>query len=788
MAEQIEPTDDSDDAVEDQTSPELDDVLEDARKFLIICNEADSENRTNGLEDLQFLAGAQWDSRDALQRNMDRRPMLTINKLPAFLHQVTNSLRQNRPSIKVHPVSAGANVESAKVRQGMIRHIEYDSNADVAYDTAACSAAAIGFGYFRLITDYTSPNSFDQEIRFVRIRNPFTVRFDPLAIEPDGSDQRKCLIISKMSRADFKRQYPKASANDTALAIGDLKENWLLTDEIVIAEFYRVEETPAMLCLLATGKTVWKDEVPKGVDIVAERESFKRKVMLYKITGTDMLENTEVMCYWIPVMRVCGDEIDLDGKVVRSGLIRHAKDPARMYNYWMTGATEEIAMRPKTPYIGAHGQFEGFEKDWKVANTKSLPYIQYNPVTVDGVLAPPPARQPMADIPSGMLHMAMHANDNIKATTGLFDSSLGARGNATSGRQEIAQQRQGDISNFHFSDGLNMAVRQAGRCINWMIPHYYDTERVVQIMGEDDTVSYETINQPIPIEQRKPDPLSGAIQEVLHDMTGGEYSVTVSSGPSYQTMRQEAAEGMLELANRNPQLMGVAGDLIIAEMDFPGAEKIANRVKKSIPPNLTAGEDATETGSVEMKLAQAAQAMQMVEQKSMEMEQHAQAIMQREQELKDISLKTQGEQMQLESEKMALEAEKQVMKAEFSRLQTELKLAVSQAEGAVGGTAVEDSIEWKKALLDAQTKIAVAEISKSTTIQTASMAANKSEDGSTVLDEQGSPQLSPAMVSMVEAIVRSNQELAATLGRPRTETARAVKQPDGSFLMEKMIQ
>jgi len=672
-------------------------VLADAREFMELCKEANTANYNNGLDDLRFLANednaAQWDQRDAAQRTIDRRPIITVNKLPAFLHQVTNNLRQNRPCIKVHPVDGGADVETAKVRQGIIRHVEYASNADVAYDTAVCSAAAIGFGYYRLITDYCYPDSFQQDVIFKRIRNPFTVNFDPTSEEPDGSDQKRCLIESRMLRTEFERLYPKAEANNVSLSIGtsSMATHWMFTDEVVIAEFYRIEEEKATLCQLRDGSTAWKDEIPKEFHndqvIAGERESFKRKVMLYKLTGSDILDQTEIKSYWIPVLPVYGDEIDLDGRVIRSGLIRHAKDPARMYNYWMTSATEEIAMRPKTPYIGADGQFDGFEEDWAQANNKSFPYLQYNQITNDGIQAPPPQRQPMADIPSGMLQMAMHANDNIKATTGLFDSSLGARGNATSGRQELAQQKQGDISNFHFSDSLMRTIRHTGRIINYMIPHYYDSERIVRIMGDDDTISSQTINQPIPPEQQQMSPQGQAIKTILNDMKGGQYEITVGSGPSYSTLRQEAAESMTSMASQNPNLMAIAGDLIVKSMDWPGADVMAARIKKTIDPKLTQGEDSGSQDNPEALKAQLAQAQAQMNQQGQQMQQEGQQLQQLGQQLqqakqeiqqRDAELKAQSSE--LKSEKMALESSRRVFLAEQSQKQAEFNLMQSNSQ------------------------------------------------------------------------------------------------------------
>lgn len=650
-----------------------DDVLAGARKFLQECSAADSENWRDGKDDLLFILGGdnQWRPEDLHQRRIDGRPWMTTNKLPTFLHQVTNSLRQNRPGIKIHPVGGSADTESAKVRQGLIRHIEYDSNADVAYDRAVCSAAAIGYGYFGIYTDYCTPESFDQEIRFRSIRNPFTVKFDPLSTEPDGSDARRVLIMSRMPKDVFKREYPTAQACSITDITSDLRE-WFTDDAIVIAEYYTIEETAATLCQMPDGTTAWKDELQTPMVPIAERKSYKRKVMLRKITGCDVLEETEVKCYWIPVFPVYGDEVDVDGKVYRSGLIRNAKDPARLYNYWQTSAAEEVALRPKTPYIGAVGQFENLEQDWKDSNRRSFPFLQYNPVTVDGVMAPAPQRQPMADIPSGMMQLMMHANDNIKATTGLFDASLGARGNATSGKQELAQQRQGDISNFHYVDGLTRTIRHVGRCINWMIPHYYDTERIVQIMRPDDTVSHETINQ------QKVNPFTLAVESVLNDMRGGEYSVTVSAGASYSTLRQEAVDNMTEIASRDPGFLQIAGDVFFKEQDWPGADKIAARYRKIIDPKLTEGEEGGE--GLEQRAQQVAQAQKMLEQQSMEIEQKTQMLMQAEEEIKAEADKVGQDKAEVKAELSRIDAEKQILQAQYKQIRAELKAVELQAK------------------------------------------------------------------------------------------------------------
>lgn len=571
-------------------------IIAAAKAHLASSITAEGDQRDEALTDLRFLCADQWPEKAKRERELSGRPALTINKLPTFLHQVTNDQRQNVPSIKVSPVDGKTDPEVAEIIQGMIRHIEYDSNADVAYDRAVNSAAAIGFGYFMLETDFESPKSFDQVVKFKSIRNAFTVYPDPASVEPDGSDQKRCMISWRMDRATFKEDYPEAELTDSGFetGIGDsTNKDWLDKDFIRVASFYRIESQAATLVQLSNGETGFEEglvELPPGITVTRSRPSARLTTMLYKLTALEVLERTEIKCPWIPVFPVYGDEFDLDGEIVRTGLIRNARDPQQMYNYWMTSATEEVAMRTKTPYIGAEGQFEDHEEEWDTANVTNYGYLEYKPVALEGILAPPPQRQPMADVPNGILTMALHANDNIKATTGLFDSSLGARGSATSGVQERQQQRQGDVANFHYADNLNRSVRHAGRCLVPMLQAYYDGARIARVMGEDQKIKPVGINQPIPPEQQTMDE-SGAIAKVSNDLTVGEFDVVVKAGPSYSTLREEALESMVQLAGDWPKLLEVAGDKIVENMDWPGAQGIAKRLKKTMDPAITQGEE-----------------------------------------------------------------------------------------------------------------------------------------------------------------------------------------------------
>jgi hypothetical protein len=415
-----------------------DDLIDEAKKRLELCITACDDDRALGMEDLLFRNGDHWTAAEVRQRDLDGRPHLTNNNLPAIIHQVTNDVRQNKQAIHVHPVDDKADPEIAEIMEGLCRHIEYDSAADAAYDTALEAAANCGFGFFRLITEYSNPMSFDQDMKIKRIRNAFTVYIDPNSQEADGSDMRFAFITSRMSKHEFALAYPDADVTQEAIGkgIGDGSDNWIGQDFARVAEYYRVEEAPATLVQMSDGTTqLSTDKKPpaEGVYPVATRRTLVRKICWYKLTSLEVLERAEVPFDWIPIFPVYGDEIDIDGEVKRSGLIRHAKDPIKMYDFWLTGATEEIALRTKTPFIGAVGQFEGMEEDWTNANNRSFAYLEYNPVTIEGSLAPAPQRQPPVDVPSGYIAMAGIARDNIKAVTGIYDASLGNRSNETSG-------------------------------------------------------------------------------------------------------------------------------------------------------------------------------------------------------------------------------------------------------------------------------------------------------------------------------------------------------------------
>ena len=589
-------------------------VLATARSRLDLAMSALSESREDENDDLKFYAGSpdncwQWPAdvlatRGAVQgQTINARPTLTINKLPQHVRQVTNDQRQNRPGAKVIPVDSNADVEIAEIFNGMIRHIEYMSDADVAYDTACENQVAYGEGYIRLLTEYCDDNTFDQDIKIGRIRNSFSVYMDPTMQDPTGADAKYCFVTEDLTKDEYTRLYPDSAPITTlqSLGVGDQSiSNWLNEDTIRIADYYYIDYDRATLNLYPGNATAFvgtpEDKALKAHfgKPIKSRESDRPKVKYCKINGYEILEQREWVGKWIPVIRIVGNEFEVDGRLYVSGLVRNAKDAQRMYNYWVSQEAEMLALAPKAPFIGYGGQFEGYEDKWKTANTQNWPYLEVNPDVTDGqgtaFPLPQRAQPPMAS--SGLLQAKAGAAEDIKSTTGQYNASLGMGSNERSGKAILARQREGDVGTYHYGDNLARGVRHIARQLVDMIPKIYDTQRIARIIGEDGETKMVKINPDQPQPVQKIVDQQGIVIEKIYNPGVGKYDVVATTGPGYATKRQEALEAMAQLLQGNPQLWTVAGDLFVKNMDWPGAQEMSKRFAKTIDPKLMGdGED-----------------------------------------------------------------------------------------------------------------------------------------------------------------------------------------------------
>lgn len=584
------------------------DILEEAKEDFALCEDAEEDNRRLWLADVKFARlGEQWPEEMKNKREREGRPCLTINRLPSFIRQVTNDARQNKPSIRCHPVDDDASEETAEILNGLIRCIEYASSADVAYDTALDHAVTGGYGYFRICTDYASNDVFDQDIKIERIPNPLNVWGDPHSTAQDSSDWNLAFISDLMKEAEFKAKYPGASVKGFTGPKADKDDKWFVGEKIRIAEYWTREQVKRTLYKLSDGSLMYGEELEKmreylqalGIEVVGDRETLSYKVTQRIITGAEVLETNKWAGQYIPIIPVYGDEVNVEGKRHFISLIRSAKDAQQMFNYWRTVSTELVALAPKAPFIGRKGAFNSDAQKWATANTDTHAYIEF-----DGGEAP--QRQPFAGVPAGALQEALNASDDMKSIMGIYDASLGAKSNETSGRAILARQREGDVSTFNYIDNLSRAIKHAGRVIVDLIPHVYDAPRIVRIIHEDGKNESVKINQEHIAEapgqeqgqagQQAAQPGSMGEQEAkeqaefaqgmvkLYDVTVGKYDVTCEVGPSYTTKREESAEQMMNFVQSFPASAPVIGDLIAKNLDWPGADDIADRLKAMLPP------------------------------------------------------------------------------------------------------------------------------------------------------------------------------------------------------------
>ncbi len=594
-------------AYQDETGNK--DKINDAIKFWRMVNDADSTNRAEALNDIKFAAGDQWPVEIQNSRNLESRPCLTINKIDAYIRQVTNQQRQQRPRIKVHPVNNLADYKIAQVIEGITRHIEVNSNADTAYDTAFDYAVRMGWGYWRVNTRYTREDSFDQEIFIDCIDNPFTVYFDPNSILPDGSDAEKCLITTVMDKAVFREYYPGADdgANFQQRSTGDDTAAWITKEDIRVAEYFYIERERAKLYLLSDGTSGFADSdsffarvEAAGLTVIDERDSFRKAVKWIKCTAMEVLEEKTLAGKYIPVVPCYGAQVIVDDKRKKYGLVRFAKDPQRMYNFWRTSMTESVALAPKAKWLLAEGQDEGHENEWAQANIKSSPVLRYKQKDIEGQPAPAPTRLQPEPPPMGIMEAAGAISADLQMVLGIMDPNQLPSGNI-SGKALMGQQNQVDLSNFHFYDNMTRSIRHTGKIILDLIPKIYDTQRVMRIIGSDGQPDMTTINE------------ANEIGEVLNDVTVGEYDVVMDTGPGFQSRRQQAVESMMPLLTGNAELFNIAGDLVFRNMDFPGADVIADRLA-AINPMAQLDEKSDIPPQAQMELAQSKQIIQQLQQ------------------------------------------------------------------------------------------------------------------------------------------------------------------------------
>lgn len=575
-------------AVLDQQATSDPEIINECAARLAISLDAEGDNRKQAVEDIKFANGEQWDLNIKRDRDADSRPCLTINITDAMVRRVTNNLRENRPRIKFHPVK-DSDIEVAKVRNGLMRHIESASNADYAYDTAVESAVRGGWGYIRVGSRYIDERSFDQDITIDACPNQFMYYMDPASVMPDGSDANWCVGAHWMRRTEYRQRYKDLDPLGWSFAgTGDTIKNWANKEELRVAEYWRIVTKPDTLYLIADeqgqehGSLYSSEKPPKEVMdrdrlyVVRERKVYRKFVEWYLLSAARILDRRDWPGKWIPIIPVYGRQVNVNGKIERKGMIRDLRDPARMYNYATTAKTEVYALMPKAPWVGPEGFMAGHENDWRDANRKPIVALEYKPIqNPDGSMAPPPQRQAPPQPNAGFAEWGDSTKADFLAVAGMPNDpgQDNATGQVVSGVAIRRRQGLSDISHFDFSDNLTRSLKHLGNVVSDLIPYFYDTKRMQRIIGEDGVPTTVTLNE------------RTAEGKVKNDMTGGLYDTVVDTGPNYQTKREESATAMLELLGTpmGEPVAAVAGDIVVRSLDFPDSDIIADRLASQIP-------------------------------------------------------------------------------------------------------------------------------------------------------------------------------------------------------------
>ena len=629
-------------------SKRYDKIVKEAQKRFNQAAEWESSARDHWLDDTRFAEGDddnlyQWHES---VRSMRNKTKLTINLVRAHNKLVINDALQNKQGIQVKPVSHDASYDAAQIYDGIIKHIEYISDAQAAYDTATNHQVIGGWGYWRITTDYVNDIDPDEEIRITRVADPHSIYLDPNIQTYDGSDARWCVIIREVSKDEFEEEYPDSPLSDFR---GDVStsQSWVKKDTIRIAEYFRktIKKKDRIHILDDDNNSRVREsevkeafaELPEENEPITQtlkrhsrksRDTQEEIIEWFKIVGDKVVDENIWPGKYIPIVRVIGEETIIDGKLDRKGHTRHQKDAQRMYNFHASALVDTIANQTKIPFMVAPEAIQGYETEYANANIENRPFLPYNHKDEDGNPLPVPVKIPPPAMPNAYNEVLSLSTEQLRQVTGQYQATQGMPGNETSGKAIQARQRQGDTATYHFINRLAAAIRFSGKIIIDLIPHIYDTERVIKILGEDGTeqaikIDPNSAQAHQQLQNPEDDDFNPTEIAAVLNPTIGIYTVEADIGPSYGTRRQEAYNAGIQMITQAPELMKVIGDLVIKNADFPTANEMSKRLRRMVPPQLLTDQTNPQLAQLQ---AQNAQAMQVIQQLQAQLAQKQQEL------------------------------------------------------------------------------------------------------------------------------------------------------------------
>jgi len=548
----------------------------------------DRINRYEAMDDLRFSAGEQWDPVVLLQRK--NLPCLVINTIPQFTAQLVGDWRESRKAIKVI-ASNDDDTDVASVREDLVRNIEMQSRADRSYDQAFESMIQCGDGAFKVAVKYARDDVFDQDICIEPIEDVMATVWDRFSVDPTGRDAKRVFVDDRIPKDEFTRKWPQAAGGSNLLEVDKIDRvtmaGWYDQESYRVTEYWRMIEREKLLALFEDGKMLEignddniDDLIQKHGPVQKQRVVWCRYAQMHYCTGWCILAGPyEYKLNRLPIIRMSGRIVNIAGRRVRYGLVRFMKDPSRLKNFWRSIAAEQLGYAPKAQWLATQSAIEGRQESFRKAHLTRDPLLIVNDEAIIGQniqRIEPPAPQ------SAIFQEVQMNTQDMKDVSGIQDASLGIRSNETSGKAIMNRQHEGDIASQTYYDNSDAALLEAGDVVNQLIPIIYDGTRVIRLIGKDEAIKFQRINDPM-------DPNSV-------DLSVGMFDVALTTGTSYTTRREAAAEAMMDAIQVWPQLMEIAGDIVVKAQDWPGADELSARIQKTMNPSFLTPEQQKENG------------------------------------------------------------------------------------------------------------------------------------------------------------------------------------------------
>lgn len=632
-------------------------------------------------EFMSFVMGSQW-TEDESKLFIDYKKIpLSMNKLAPLINHLLGEQRQNTPNLQVVP-SEGASVETAAVREALVKEISLNSQAKVVYQTAFQQAAIGGFGAFRITTDYENERSFNQVIIIKAIKDPTYCYWDVSAESPCKTDGMFAGVRTRISRKmfaskygeDLEKQIPSDANYDEGSATG-----WIFSNDneiTIIEDCERVYETE-MIYQLSNGRIVNAKQYKKlgkvnyegedylldgeeAITVSNKREAYKFKIKYTQMAGDFILndddDSEDFPSEQLPLIFVDQNSYyDKSGKQICRPFIKDARDAQRYINYIATQSA--YMMR-----VSRYDQFLVSKQNVRSPDTQE---IWRDPATAQGGLVydespngnkPEQLRPP--ELSQSMLTQYQRALSDIESSTGIYGTQMGDQGNENSGKAIDARTKRGNYNTYVPFDSLNRSIVVNGQIVDEMIPHIYDSEREVNINMPDTGQTKVMLNQQ----------MDSYGSQIKNNMTEGRYVVRLLPGASFEGQKQENLESIQTVLQADPSLFRMVADLYVDNLPMANNIEMRNRLRTVVPPEII---EAGKTGKPVQQKPQQPPPEVMLKMQELQLKQQA---MQQDYQFKMMDMQLKQKDLELKSAQTGQDISMAWQTLETQRLEAASKL------------------------------------------------------------------------------------------------------------------